>query len=244
MDKKFPSSPGAMRTHARSSGKVEGTATSKKSALHVAVQQPANVSNMAQAANVSLLGVHTMTTPTAKITALKYSPTAIRAALIALKGAEKGPATFEAVAPVFSALVVSGGSKAELSATTATAQVFKELHAEKAPGKPVLNTPTAKAFRAACTHALADFKVNGRASDQAAHDMRMSTVAALWCTFFRDATPKTVDATVETSKAKITRLEGELMTMRMERDAMAAALNAMREYAGQRSDAALANVSA
>ena len=44
----------------------------------------------------------TTATDTNKVVALKYSPVSIRAALIALKGAEKGPATFEAVAPAFS----------------------------------------------------------------------------------------------------------------------------------------------
>lgn len=148
-----------------------------------------------------------------KIIALAYSHTAIRAALIAFKGAEKGPATFEAVAPVFSAMLVSGGSKAELAAASATATVFIELHSDK------LKTPTAKAFRATCITALADFKASGRAADQEVHDARLVALSAVWCSFFRDATPKAKDADFESPKATIARLQAELTTAIAERDA-------------------------
>lgn len=151
-----------------------------------------------------------------KVIPLAYSPTAIRAALIQFKGAEKGPATFEAVAPVFSAMLASGGSKAELSSTTATAQVFKELHAE------TLKTPTAKAFRQCCVNALTMFKATGRAKDQAAHDGALLELSAVWCTFFRDAV-KTVSEK-EKPSATIARLTAELAAMRVERDAIASAL--------------------
>lgn len=156
-------------------------------------------------------------TPAAKIQTLPYSPTAIRAALINLKGAEKGPATFEAVAPVFSALVASGGSKAELQATTATALVFRELHAE------TLKTSTARAFRQCSALALADFAKSGRAGGQDDHDARMLALSAAWCAHFKDAAPK-AKSEGETSAQKIARLTAENAALRIECDALGEAL--------------------
>ena len=155
-----------------------------------------------------------------KVTSLKYSPAAVRAALIALKGAEKGPATFEAVAPAFSALIASGGNVVEFSPTSATAQVFKELHAES------LKTPTAKAFKACAVQALADFKANKRAVSQDAHDARLLALSAVWCAFFKDVTAKAKPDGYESPTQKIARLEGELVSVKIERDALATALKA------------------
>lgn len=155
-----------------------------------------------------------------KVNTLPYSPTAIRAALIAFKGAEKGPATFEAVAPVFSALIASGGSKAELQNTSATAQVFIELHSE------ALKTPTAKAFRACAAAALADFRAQGRAPDQDNHDARVVALSAIWCAHFKDAAPR-AKAEGETPAQKVSRLQSELFAVTQERDALLAKLAAV-----------------
>jgi hypothetical protein len=164
-----------------------------------------------------------VTTPkTAKVVALAYTPNAVRAALIALRGAEKGPATFEAVAPAFSALIASGGNKVEFSATSATAQVFRELHADS------LKTPTAKAFRATAAQALKDFADHKRATDQVDHDGRLAALAAGWCSFFKDAAPKVIDATKETDKQAVARLTAENATLKIERDALQAALKALQ----------------
>lgn len=160
---------------------------------------------------------------TATVSPLRYTADSVRAALVALKGAEKGPATFEAVAPVFSALIASGGSKPELMATSATAQVFKELHA------PTLKTPTAKAFRATCAEALKDFAATGRAKSQDGHDARLLALSAVWCAFFRDATPAQAKPEgYETPKQHIARLEAELGAMRAERDAFADKVKALQ----------------
>ncbi len=152
-----------------------------------------------------------------RIVALKYSADSVRAALVALKGAERGPATFEAVAPVFSALIASGGSKAELSATTATAQVFRELHAE------TLKTSTGRAWRAVCPLALADFKANGRAADQAAHDARMVALSGTWCTYFKDAAPK-AKPEGPTLREQLAAAQSAVAALTIERDAYAAQL--------------------
>lgn len=161
-----------------------------------------------------------------KVTPLKYSADSIRAALIALKGAERGPATFEAVAPVFSALIASGGSKAELQASSAQAQVFRELHSE------ALKTPTAKAFRATSAQALQDFKANGRAVDQASHDARLLALSAGWCSFFKDAKPR-VKPEGETPKQVIARLEAERAALIIERDQALAELAQLKAESGK-----------
>lgn len=177
-----------------------------------------------------------LTTPKkAPIVSLKYSAESIRAALISLKGKEKGPATWQAVAPVFSALIASGGSKAELSASTAQAQVFRELHAStitaKGSEKFTVATPTGKAFRAACITALADFQANGRAVDQAQHDARLLSLSGAWCAFFVDAAPKAKDDSRETDKQVIARLTAENAALKIERDALAQALATARTTA-------------
>ncbi len=157
----------------------------------------------------------------AKVKPIPYSPNAIRAALVNLKGAERGAATFEAVAPVFSATIANGGTKAELSATTATAQVFKELHAE------TLKTSTAKAFRAVCASALADFAKNGRADTQDNHDARMLSLSAQWCGFFRDAAPAKPKEG-ETLSAKCARLMAENAALMGENAALRAELTRIK----------------
>lgn len=175
--------------------------------------------------NITATAATTATTATTaiKVIPLRYSADSVRAALIALKGSEKGPATFEAVAPVFSALIASGGSKAELSETSSTAQVFKELHAV------TLKTSTAKAFRATCIEALKDFKSLGRAKSQDAHDTRLIGLSAIWCGFFKDAAPaKAKPEGYETPAKKIERLEAELCAMRIERNAMAELVGELR----------------
>jgi hypothetical protein len=163
----------------------------------------------------------TTTAPSAKrpaVVSLKYSPLSIAAALLALKGAEVGPATFDAVAPVFSSMIASGGSKAELSALTATAEVFKRLHSD------TLKSSRARAWRATCIHALQDFTANGRAKDQDDHDARMVELSGMWCGFFKDAVKKPKDPTAETPAQKIARLEAELASVLIERDSLRAAL--------------------
>lgn len=192
----------------------------------MATNQPLHLASAVALSAVGYLLTESLTMNTASVTpkviALRYSPDSIRAALIALKGSAKGAATFEAVAPVFSALVVSGGSKPELMATSATAQVFKELHSE------ALKTPTAKAFRACAVHALVDFTKQGRAKDQDSHDTRMLELSGIWCAYFRDTVAKTKPEGYETPTAKIARLEAENATLRIERDAMAEALKTLQ----------------
>jgi hypothetical protein len=164
----------------------------------------------------------TANTAAPKVKALAYSPHAVRAALIALKGAEKGPATFEAVAPAFSAFIASGGNKVEFTAASARSLVFKELHAD------TLKTPTAKAFKECAAEALKDFAAAGRAQDQAGHDARLLALSAVWCSFFKDAIRKAKAPGAETSTQKVSRLEAENASLKIERDALSAALRALK----------------
>jgi hypothetical protein len=158
------------------------------------------------------------------IIGLKFSADGIRAALLSLKGAEKGAETFNAVAPVFSSLIASGGTKAELTASTAKARVFQELFASTVNAgkeKFAVTTPTGKAFRAVAASALVDFAKNGRAPDQVSHDGRIASLRAQWLEFFPDAKPHVKDDTKESNAQVIARLKGELAAMTSERDALA-----------------------
>lgn len=175
------------------------------------------------------------TSPKATVKALAYSPNAIEAALAPLRGSENGPLTFEAVAPAFSAYIASRGNKVELSATSATARVFQRLHASttaatktgKESVKFTLTTSVARAFRACCIKALKDY--TSRADSQESHDSALLALSAVWCSFFKDATaPKAKPEGYETPAQIIARLEADIAALKIERNALQAALNAVR----------------
>ena len=174
-------------------------------------------------------------TDNAKVKALAYSPNAIEAALAPLKGSENGPLTFEAVAPAFSAYIASRGNKVELSATSATARVFQRLLAStttvtktgKESIKFTLNTSIARAFRACCIKALKDYPA--RANSQEGHDSALLALSAVWCSFFMDApAPKAKPEGYETPTQIVARLTAEIVGLKIERDALQAALQAVK----------------
>lgn len=146
-------------------------------------------------------------------------------AMLKSKGSDHGIEAFRGFAGLFSQ-ALQGGMRPQLDSTTATIAACVKAHTCALKDL----TAAGKAFRKVAPLALALIKsAPGRSRlSQAQHDTVMLEISAHWAGQFRDAVPKVKDPAKETDKQVVARLTAEIVGLKIERDALQAALNAVR----------------
>lgn len=138
---------------------------------------------------------------------------------------------FDAVAPILSTWLATGGNKTDFQQTGKHGALVSALWAAHATGKGTAKRIGA-AWAALAAHALT---IPGKAFafDQSGHDSAILDAAAMWLAYFPAPAARVKDATAETSAQKIARLEAECAALVIERDALAAALKAVAAPASE-----------
>ena len=146
-------------------------------------------------------------------------------AMLKSKGSDHGIEAFKAFGGLFSQ-ALQGGMRPQLDSTTATLAACVKAHTCALKDL----TAAGKAFRKVAPLALALVKAApGRATlSQERHDAVMLEISAHWAGQFRDAVPKAKDLDKETDKQIVARLTAEIIGLKIERDALQAALQAVK----------------
>jgi hypothetical protein len=138
--------------------------------------------------------------------------------------AEKVERLFDAIAPIVSTWLATGGNKTDFqqSATVRHGALVSALWDALATGKGTARK-IGNAWAALAAHVLT---IPGKsfAADQAGHDAAIEECAVLFMAFFPAPAVKEKDPTKETPAQQIARLSAENAALRIERDAMAAQL--------------------
>lgn len=137
--------------------------------------------------------------------------------------AEKVERFFDAMAPLFSTWLATGGNKTDFQATASARHgaLVSALWAAHATGKGTAKRIGA-AWAALAARALS-MPGKGFSHDQTGHDAAIEALAVEFMAYFPAPTVRAKADDYETPTAKIARLEAELIALRLECDALRAA---------------------
>jgi hypothetical protein len=134
--------------------------------------------------------------------------------------AEKVERFFDAMAPLFSTWLATGGNKTDFQATSSARHgaLVAALWAAHATGKGTAKRIGA-AWAALAARALS-MPGKGFSHDQTGHDTAIEALAVEFMAYFPAPTVRAKADDYETPTAKIARLEAELVALRLECDAL------------------------